>query len=660
MKYYKIGKAGALAGWLGLLLSVMVTLLNKPELGNIGLLGSIFLFAAAHAAFWKGRESISAQTRWGCAMIALFFCLFWDAALLAPGTVKTHVVNMVVIGVFLHVFFVLWAGLAWKKRRECQISARAGQWLPVLVIIGLFWLLSVETLDDWFRWDSRCYVVYMRLAEGFDFTLQSVRDLNLVGHLALGFSLPALTLGNLIGDMGLACRIMNMLEASLAIACFYGIVNYFIPDERKTVKVLGTAVFAFSPWLLGLVGEVSLDYASLCCLVAMIYFALRKNHVMQLLFAFQLCFSKEPGIILCTAYAGGYFLTNFAQSTEKNIGKRILTGLFQKNCILYAIPILTWMGMYLVNTRWGAGDSFHYFGLVPSYAEPKLRAMIFVNFNWLLIAVILIAGVWAVLRKRKKERRLPWEDIWPMICSLAGFTAFGLVFVTYNHARYLLPQFFFLALFAVLALSGSGAKTAVKTGVLGVMTILLGIQSFWSIDIVARRLSGFSEINMGAGYVLSTNWIAPPDNMGDPIVYNRQYSYLDETLRRVFDEIPLSEDTVILLPSPYQGVSSYGYAEEYVFYNLLGDFSYSKTEMYWNPADRVLCSDEGEDSQRVEFELLNAQTVQNLAPAKELYYLSFPWIEDDEEILEACAVLEEQKVSYRSCEITVKHLKVKS
>jgi hypothetical protein len=248
------------------------------------------------------------------------------------------------------------------------------------------------------------------------------------------------------------------------------------------------------------------------------------------------------------------------------------------------------------------------------------------------------------------------EELVPILCSLLGFTVFCLVFVTYNHARYMLPQFFFLALFSVLVISQTGNWMKGKVAGLSILILLMGIQSFTSIDIVTEKLSGFASIDTGDGVVLSTNWIASPDNLGDPIVYNRQYSYLDETLRRVFQLIEPTENTKILLPSPYRGQNSYGYHEEYIFFNLLGDYKYSYCDVFWNEEKNELILGGTDNGELVSFLLLNEDTPEKLQAENELYYLSLPWVEDDMELLEDYTVLDEETIAYRGWKIIVKHL----
>lgn len=678
MSHYAKGKCGMLLAWMGLLLSVMVTLRNKFLLGNVGLLLSVLCMVVSHVFFYRDREKIRGEICLNCAILSLFGVLFWDTALLAPATDKSNLLNIVVIGVLLHAALVFWSIFAWNKKVQWKGKLCLREFWPVWVILGLFWILSLEVLDDWFRWDSRCYVVYMKVAEAFDFTLASVKDLNLVGHLALGFSVPALFLGNLFGNMELGCRVMNLLEASLAIACFYGILNHLLPREKRQIKILGTATFALSPWVMGMVGDVSLDYASLCFLSAFVYVSLKHNWVLQIVFGFLLCFSKEPGVILCTAYAGGCFLVNFYKKNETSLVKRFWVSLFDKTCILHAIPVVTWVGMYLVNTRWGAGDSFHYFGWTPSFAVPKAKAMLLLNFNWLLWLTIFVCVLWILFQSKKKnamseqgqETSLILQLI-PMICSFAGFVMFSLLFVTYNHTRYLQPQFFFLALFAVLAISSmdktsweiqentvpaAKASGVVKSLLLSGVTVLLCVQSFSTIDVVTEKLSGFATVDIGGDTLISTNWIAPPDNVGDPIMSNRQGSYFDETLRRVFQYIDPSEDTLVVFPSPYQGVASYGYQQEYIFFNLLGEFKYSYLDMFWDEEKTLLSLNETDGSRLVRFALMNAELPGKLQPADEIYYLSFPWITEDPVVLAQYEVLGEEMISYRGWEITVKRL----
>lgn len=680
MNRYQWGKWLTLAAGIDLLGSYMVTAMGHARWGNLGFLLGMAILLAAHIVLAKVWDRFSHSMILGCTVIFVFLVLFWDSSYLATEAETVNRFNFAAVGAVLHLCALMWIWILIRRFREFRVQKE--DVLAVGCVLAVFVVLSLDTLDDWARWDSRCYVIYMQEARNFDFTLQSVKELNLVGHLALGYSVPALLFCNLIGDVTLACRIWNLVQAGIAISCFYGILSIWMPGAKRLVKTAGTAAFALSPWLLGMVGDASLDYASFCFLVPFVYFSLKKERVPQLLFGYMLCFSKEPGMILCFSYAAGCFLQAFRKSGEKNWGRRIWKSLWQMDCMIHAIPVLSWLGMYLVSTRWGAGDSFHYFGIVSSYMIPKLRAILFLNFNWLFWLVIVLGAVWAAVRRirrgkrsvqqgvesrecrnhpadRRRNRQQAGEEtasLVPAAVSMLGFLVFQLIFVTYNHPRYLQPLFFFLILFAVLILDRMLTKNSIKTWILGIAAVLLGIQSFVSVDPVAEHFSGFVRIDTGNGYVLSTNWIAPPDNYGDPIVYNRQCSYLDEALRKALGQMELGEETVIFLPSPYQGLDSYGYAQEYIFYNLLGDYHYSGSDMYWDGDEQLLTSDQAEGRIPVRFVLMNSENRESITEKNVVYYLSFPWIEDDEALLSAFDVETEETVTYRSCRIVVRKL----
>jgi hypothetical protein len=500
----------------------------------------------------------------------------------------------------------------------------------------------------------------MKNALDFDFTFRSVENLDLVGHLSLGFSVPTMALIYLTGSAELGCRLFNFIFGGWAILCFAGILKSILPKEKEGIRVLGTAVFAFSPWVMGMIGEVSLDYACMCFLVCMIYYDCRKNRIAEFLFAFLLCFSKEPGVILCGFYALGTYIRQLCIRQEKNLIVRGWKSIWTEEVTPFLFPCIAWVGIYLCSTRWGAGDNFHYFGFAAKYMVKKLQAMLFINFNWIFVGIILICGICLFIGQMgKKDKKV--QKIHPVICPLmvscGGFILFSLGFVTYNHARYILPLFFFYSLFSQILLSAACKKNTLKKLLLGGLAVLMMIQAFVNIDIVTARYSGLKTVDMGNTEVISTNWIASPDDVGDPIVYNRQYAYLDRTLRLALSEMPLSDGAVIVLPTSYIGVDSYGYAYDYVYYNVLGNYQYGKHSMYWNKEEGLLSSDWSEGAVEISFATLSEEDMANFTEEDQLFLMELPWIAGYEKYLGEWEKSEGNQVSYRGVEMTWYHLK---
>ena len=94
MSHYVKGKYSMLLAWMGMLLSVMITLRNRFLLGNVGLLLSVLLIVVAHVFFYMDRERVSGEVCLSCSLLSLFCVLFWDTALLAPVTDKTNLLNI--------------------------------------------------------------------------------------------------------------------------------------------------------------------------------------------------------------------------------------------------------------------------------------------------------------------------------------------------------------------------------------------------------------------------------------------------------------------------------------------------------------------------------------------------------------------------------------
>ena len=143
-------------------------------------------------------------------------------------------------GIFLFTF--------WKAKKGFPVIDKG-----TLVIVLIFIFLSSETLHEVPIYDSGAYYAWSisKMAARFNYTLENIGDYCFAGHLSVGYSLLVLIGELLIPGTAMGVHIVNIALASVSIFCFHGILKVIMQEEAEDKRLLGTAVYAFAPYLLG-------------------------------------------------------------------------------------------------------------------------------------------------------------------------------------------------------------------------------------------------------------------------------------------------------------------------------------------------------------------------------------------------------------------------
>lgn len=634
---------------LGLLISLTALLLNLKDISNLLLMFSFFLCFSGGIGGVLRKECYPENVTEQMALLSLLLAVFWDLQLGSPYADFAQKKCAISGAAALTANGLIWSARYIKGLSVKKVTKYWKRNWPMWLIIGLFLLFSVETIDDYYKWDSHYYVLQLAENRAFDFTFSSLLQLNLVNHLCSGFSLFAMLFTGLIGNAWIACRVANLFLGAVTIYCYGMLIKSLLGNQSRYVAWTAAAIFAFSPWLMGIVGEISLDYASLCFFVWLTYVSYRKKHILMLFGSFLLCFSKEPGAVLCVGYAVGLFLINVrSEKKEQNGIVRVWKAMWHENVIAVSFPVCVWLVEYKLTSHWGTGDSFHYFGIQQRFIAKKAITMLALNFNWLFILFIL-AGLLAVVFRKDIWRlwRSPVCDIFlPVSGAWVAFISFSLLFVTYNHPRYILPYEFPLTLFGTLAAIYCLKQVMWKKTAVTALAALGLVQSFYTLDPLSSGI--FDRLSTGNSYIITTNWVEKCHNFGDSTVYNRQYTYLETAVNRALAAIAYDETKVILLSSPFGKTD--GYTPESIYYSLFGGLT-----AYWDPVNEKRVTTNSGDLDVIQWGLVRTATEEELQ-GKEIYYFSLPWVEPEEGL----AQFEKEEnisVKYRGWRIDIWRLK---
>lgn len=448
---------------------------------------------------------------------------------------------------------------------------RMKKWGVEHIFLGLLLIacivLSIEESGICYRWDSGLY--YTTVA---DMNLFSVGSLAAYGHIAQAFGMFTSLGVGVTGSVDMGILFANLFVFLAGVAAFYGILASLVPGKRPIAYTLATAVYAFSPFLLGMVDYISLDFFTQSLFAVVVYFMVKKEWILHFVAALLFCFTKEPAVVIYGFFCMGVVLYDF-------YGHRSVKKLFiQKKYYLMILCGALWLLTYRILGPWSAGNSSMGFSI--GYIIKKLKVLYLMNFNW--IFTLLGIACLIILLKNKKQR-VTLEIIIPLLSSQIGFTFFSCLFQTANHARYTDSSFVTLCIIGTLfVLSAFSFKLQVVTS--SVLAALMLFSSFWTIDPVTRNI--FPMIDIGQAKIATTGG---RQVLGDESIYNRQMLYLEKPFSEaVMDS--LEEATCILLPTM---------ADNTWYFNGMDEFhairEYRKAQAIWDAKreKRVFYENEG-------------------------------------------------------------------
>ena len=193
--------------------------------------------------------------------------------------------------------------LCWKKKKidwkRLLKTITDNAALIVIVIIAVS--LTVSTIDDFFRWDASLYYdVYENMDASAIFHFAEQTSFT---HFSNGYSLLVLFFKLLTGNTGVGLRITNIVLYVSAIIAGWFLVPQLAKSTGKIFQVVATCVLAFSPYLLGMVGNISMDYPVACLFLVVCALIYCKYDVWASVAAWLFVFSKEPAT--CIFLGGG-------------------------------------------------------------------------------------------------------------------------------------------------------------------------------------------------------------------------------------------------------------------------------------------------------------------------------------------------------------------
>lgn len=450
----------------------------------------------------------------------------------------------------------------WRKWCEpiiCIIKKLQNN-VGLLCVLFIFGILSIYVGGTPYKWDSRLYYISCHDLNAF-----SISNLAIYGHIAQTFGL-LMKLGTVIfGSVETAALLINIIIAMAAIVAFYGILQCACPKARKIEMTLATGVYAFSPYMLGLVNYLNLDYYCACFFPILIYFTLKNEWIFHVVVAILFCFTKEPAIIiyagLCLAWFIYHERLKWQEYHSIKINEIFCTPQYWYMGLIGAL----WLCTYKLLGPWSAGEGG--IALDLSYALDKLKVMYLMNFNWIFTFLCIFALIcWRYNKSKEYGQILPL-----VIIPLFVFTTFSCVFKTVNHYRYNDISLFILSIIAMLYIL-SWKRDLLKRLFLVAICVLMLCSSYLTFDPVSKAL--FPHISTGKGYILSTSGNGL---LGDSSIYNKQMLFLENIVNAAIEN-GISHDDVILMQAQNNNP---WYFDGMMDYDDMSD-AITKSELWWD------------------------------------------------------------------------------
>lgn len=414
----------------------------------------------------------------------------------------------------------------WK--RDVCTKWRRHKYLYIL--LALTALLLVEPSAVQFKWDGLLYYLSCR-----DLALTSISSLALYGHIAQTYGMFN-GLGTLIvGDTAVAMISINIILFLCSICAFYGIIRSIVPEKQDFVYALATAVYAWSPFTLGMVYYHNLDFYCQCLFVIMLCFLYRRQWIYFFVASLLFCFTKEPAILIYGAICVGIVILDFTARKGMSFAARLGKLLQTKQYYFMVLPGVLWLAAYKILGPWSGGvGGFHIDG---AYVLEKLKALYVLQFNWLFTGLCVCGIILCAVQKKKAVLR----RIFPILCGQTAFTLFSCVFKTVNHPRYngaSQPALYCMAILLLADFLGHLYGQVIAGGI----TVLLAVSCFSTIDPVTCL--SFPVYNIGNADMVSTDTTP----LGDGMIYNRQMLWLEHAMEMALED-SLAQSDVVLFPA---------------------------------------------------------------------------------------------------------------
>lgn len=580
---YHLGKGLYILSFFAFVFSYVNAQIQQLDLSKNFLIGAIFLFDIASLICFFVKKIVSKSIAKQMFIILAFLSVFFFSALLVPWSIRLEKELITIELISLILSLVIWGMIFWGKfhgvieiLRRVKNNLKSNWYIYLLCLLVI--ILSIETIDDWVKID--CYDYYSKIREikNWDFTFSTFELFKLCGHHSYGYAIWAY-IGECMWPINsYGVKVVQIIMFLLSVMAISGIINSVCGEIPKLQHTFYVTLFIFIPAFLGGIYEITTDFGMMCFYIWAIHFYIKKDDLLFLATMLLLIFTKEPAIILIFGFALGWcfkllkdYQTNKSKSEllqRRNI--LIFFGLLSIGSIFLMIFLTgrVWYAEYSPLSIKTTGENFMYqFAFNKSNIITKFKQLFLINFAWIESLLIIILSV-LYIKRRKKELEKKEYIFFPLLGSYIMFVFFQLGYVTYCNIRYIFPHYILFTIILCFMLETVIENRAIKLIIAGVLSSLLLIQIFVTLDNVTLKL--FKNINIGKDNIITmrTFIINGYDDSGRGILsdeekywslnemtqtasYNRQYSYFGEAFENFLKKIKYNEKDLLIIAPIY-------------------------------------------------------------------------------------------------------------
>lgn len=528
------------------------------------------------------------------------------------------------------------AGAGWRLLKGGFVSHR---FLIVLCLISLIMVYDPAMLQ--FKWDGWGY--YMTSCSA---SIYSFSSMALYGHISMTVSAAIQFCAAVMGENVSKGMILgNVIIYLIGICSFYGTLKAIAPKKKEGFYAVCTAVYAWSPFMLGMVNYYSLDFYCICLFPVVFYFTIKKYWILQVVSGVFFCFIKEPAIVIYGCLCIGIVTDELCGKEKGGFAVRVKRLFFRPQYYAMVFTAILWSGTILILGGWGGTGGFV---LDLKYIVEKLKILYLFNFSWIFVICILALGVFLFLRGGNINRNKFW--LFPLVSVQIGFTIFSCLFMTVNHARYsnVIPMCLYLTadVLVIKLFDHIGGRAKRLLSVLpAAFSLLLLAACYRTIDPVSKL--AFSTFSTGNRTMISTG--SANQIPGDAMIYNKQALWFEKALWEALSDVDFNDDTIVF---PAVNCCTY-YFDGFSEVAVVPVGEYVKYVEYWNP--KALRREITASEANILFEVFMVSDVKAVdcltdehSTGRYVYfYLDSAGIEIAQGIRERYHVVEEEVYSYR-------------
>lgn len=601
--------------------------------------------------------------------IYTFLAVFWDLSFYSVYTDKTYPLN-IYIGLFVLNVPMIFMGVKflYLEIRSFDILNKAKNNKCLIIFLLLFIILSLETLNTWTRLDSDIYYYYLQEAQKWNLSFDSLKLFRLGGHQSMGYTIFGLLGVYLTPNSPMGLRLVNIVMICISSFCFHSILKFFI--KENSLILLLTGLFIFNPLILGTIYEINLDLPMTCFYIWTIYALLYSNKIYLFLSAFFLSFSKETGVILLFGLALGWGLKEVI-NIYNNKQEKWRENIDFKTWVCLGLPMIFWLIFKKMGFVWReesnslsiSSNTMDKIGFNLDNTLIKIIELFILNFSWIFTICIIYCMIILLLKERKIVLTKKILNGLPIVFSSILFIFFQFIYITYCHIRYITPYWIGLIwTFGIFIVNGFSKRKRLILCFL--LLCLLGIQCFYTIDPVSRRIC--NTINIGQTEIYTTRTFVRGSNdeiqtkstnpellpyfeMTQSAIYNRQFMYFEKAFEKLLKEIKYDDDTLLLVAPIYDILP------DMTWISLFGKWYTDK--LYYNPNNYRIVED-------MSYPTLNLEIIHNImeisnSKYNRIYLLSFPYnpLYDTEKLVNNYEVIDSFDIVQNFWSINVYQLK---